>query len=291
MHSNFFCFIDALVDSLGFKLVGPFDVLNGVVNEENANDDDKILAHWRFYYDPPEFQTFAVVEPDSLPSIKLEKCYHLGYFRDEPDDNQPVVVSNDPEKSCIISGVADNIFAAIYIELVKSKSMGNSNDRLDYLEEQLKSFAASFKIDIKAKDKLNKRKKKVNAPTFNKFGIVVEVVKDVGYRELPQSDKNLKSTLDKIASLDDDEERRKSKLMSDIHQTMNLINYANDEKDFGMALEFGIDLFCYGHPFFHRAAKHLLCQAYGLLNRNDFGRISNQHLDNRRQGYELSMVE
>ncbi len=51
-------FPDAL-EPIDLKLVGPFDVLSGSVNEETV-DSDAALRHWRYYYDPPEFQVFRI---------------------------------------------------------------------------------------------------------------------------------------------------------------------------------------------------------------------------------------
>lgn len=43
--------------SVRLKLVGPYDVLDGKIkSSENENDKEKYLIHWRYYYDPPEFQ-------------------------------------------------------------------------------------------------------------------------------------------------------------------------------------------------------------------------------------------
>lgn len=47
--------LDALL-SVGLKLVGPYDVLAGHMNQFDANDTKKTVLHWRYYYDPPEFQ-------------------------------------------------------------------------------------------------------------------------------------------------------------------------------------------------------------------------------------------
>lgn len=283
--------LGALIDILGFKLVGPFDVLRGNIDESIAEKvGDSILNHWRFFYDPPELQTFAIIDPSIASSIDHNLSYHLGYFRDVPEEDAPMVVSSDPDKSCHITGVSDNIFAAIWIELTKRKAKSTNLSKLKQFENQLKSFSDKHNIDLTGNSKLKSRKKKVNAPTFHKFGIVVDVVDDVGYRELPETDENLKKIINKIINLDNDEQRRKCSSMKEIHQIMGLINYANDEKDFGMALEFGLDLFCTGHAFFHRSAKHLLAQAYQLLERNAFATIVTAHLDDRKQGNQLSAV-
>lgn len=46
-------FVEAL-QPVDLSLVGPFDVLGGVLSEDI--DTDVALRHWRYYYDPPEFQ-------------------------------------------------------------------------------------------------------------------------------------------------------------------------------------------------------------------------------------------
>lgn len=50
-----FVISDAL-KAIKLKLVGPFDVLAGNVSEVYEEDLPDLLRHWRFYYDPPEFQ-------------------------------------------------------------------------------------------------------------------------------------------------------------------------------------------------------------------------------------------
>jgi hypothetical protein len=47
--------LDALLP-IGFKLVGPYDVLAGRMNEYDEKDIENTVLHWRYYYDPPEFQ-------------------------------------------------------------------------------------------------------------------------------------------------------------------------------------------------------------------------------------------
>lgn len=50
----FIC-LDAFLP-VGLKLVGPYDVLAGLMDEFDDNDVEKTVLHWRYYYDPPEFQ-------------------------------------------------------------------------------------------------------------------------------------------------------------------------------------------------------------------------------------------
>ena len=67
---------DALKKALGLQLVGPFDILAGKHKGVKINHRGKtpnFLLHWRYYYDPPEFQT--VIRGDDKAQ------FHLGYFR------------------------------------------------------------------------------------------------------------------------------------------------------------------------------------------------------------------
>lgn len=76
MHLNvnqvMVCFSDALVSSVGLKLVGPYDILAGKHKKAKSTDANFNL-HWRFFYDPPEFQTILVGDSRTQ--------YHMGYFR------------------------------------------------------------------------------------------------------------------------------------------------------------------------------------------------------------------
>ncbi len=61
---------------------------------------------------------------------------------------------------------------------------------------------------------------------------------------------------------------------------ITLVQFANDECDYGMGLELGTDLFCHGSHF-DRVLKHLFPLAYELLGRDEFARIAHEHLKQR----------
>lgn len=42
--------------AVDIQLVGPYDVLSGKIREVSNDDKAKFLKHWRYFYDPPEFQ-------------------------------------------------------------------------------------------------------------------------------------------------------------------------------------------------------------------------------------------
>lgn len=44
--------------AIQIQLVGPYDVLSNKIDNYDENDKDKFLRHWRYFYDPPEFQVY-----------------------------------------------------------------------------------------------------------------------------------------------------------------------------------------------------------------------------------------
>ena len=89
----------------------------------------------------------------------------------------------------------------------------------------------------------------------------------------------LKKTLDKIVSLKSESE--KAKAYEPLEEALSYIQFANDECDYGMGLELGIDLFCHSDHF-HELVMNLLPLAYELLNRPAFSKIIKQHLMKRK---------
>lgn len=51
---NLIYFDPEALECTDLLLVGPFDVLAGVLSVNFESED--VLRHWRYYYDPPEFQ-------------------------------------------------------------------------------------------------------------------------------------------------------------------------------------------------------------------------------------------
>ncbi|XP_029671599.1 histone PARylation factor 1-like [Formica exsecta] len=92
--------------SVSLKLVGPYDVLDGKIKDfESASDKEKYLIHWRYYYDPPEFQT--IIKCDGKEEL------HYGYWRDTATEKPVFVAKNRANINCIFESVAENIFGAI----------------------------------------------------------------------------------------------------------------------------------------------------------------------------------
>ena len=73
VYTLFRSFVDALKESLGLQLVGPYDVLSGSFDDVKESDIISYHLHYRYYYDPPEFLT--VIRGDDKTG------FHVGYYR------------------------------------------------------------------------------------------------------------------------------------------------------------------------------------------------------------------
>ncbi|XP_058694975.1 histone PARylation factor 1 isoform X3 [Poecile atricapillus] len=234
---------DALVSSVGLKLVGPYDILAG--KHKTKSTDVNFNLHWRFFYDPPEFQTILVGDSRTQ--------YHMGYFR--LFLSKKLKEMADKKKTAVLKDIDEKLTRA-------AKELGYS------LEQKTL--------------KMKQRDKKVVTKAFHGAGLVVPVDKnDVGYRELPETNANLKKICKAIVDAPTDEERVKA--FAPIQEMLTFVQFANDECDYGMGYELGMDLFCYGSHYFHKTVGQLLPLAYTLLKRNLFAEIIEQHLGNRRE--------
>ena len=92
----------------------------------------------------------------------------------------------------------------------------------------------------------------------------------------------------KIAESKSEEERNKN--MDPLMEIVMLVQFANDECDYGEGLELGLDLFSYGGDCFHKMILNLLPLAYQLLRRNEYGDIIKAHLEDRKLSADLSQI-
>ena len=74
-----------------------------------------------------------------------------------------------------------------------------------------------------------------------------------------------------------------------LQEQITLVQFANDECDYGMGLELALDLFCFGSERFHTAILQLLPLAYKLLGRDLFAEIAEIHVNNRSRA-QLSQL-
>jgi len=84
-----------------------------------------------------------------------------------------------------------------------------------------------------------------------------------------------------IAESKTSEEREKH--FDALTEIVTLVQFANDECDYGEGLELGIDVFCFGSSDLHSTVLSLLPLAYQLLGRSKFADIVRAHLADRKK--------
>ncbi|OZC10445.1 hypothetical protein X798_02488 [Onchocerca flexuosa] len=244
------------------RLCGVFDYLAGHLRDA---DTEKCLVYDRFATDLPEMQTLAV--------------YNAGrfvYWRDEPNTEKPLIVHVDNAEhfpKCSIVGAVDPFYMIAYLvgkALPVKYRLLFSKDWI----EHYKMFIANVKTIVKL------RKKETVGLPFHGIGIHIKIVNNVGYRPLKEKTEKLKDLIASVATVND--EAIKQKKLEKIMEIISHVQFANDEKDFGMGLEFGHDIFWSNYGFFDKMAEKLLTMAYKLLNREAFARILEVHMPLRR---------
>ncbi|KAI4503659.1 hypothetical protein M0802_001062 [Mischocyttarus mexicanus] len=270
--------------SVQLYLVGPFDILSKKLKSYTNNNKEKYLRHWRYYYDPPEFQTIIRGNKDGL---------HFGYWRDECNEKPIYVAKNKANIDCIIQPVAENLFGAINICIEEKWKVANIFEKsgIAQLQKKLKEFAQKNDITLEKKtDRMIKRERNVIVRTFHKAGIVVPYNKktQLGYRELSVTDKELQQILTKMDEAGSLEER--TKIMSKLEEVVRLATIAADECDFGTCLELAHDLFSSGNTHVEKIALQMFTIAYTHLDRPEFLQIIKSHLKNRKRGDDLSVI-
>lgn len=269
--------------AVGLHLVGPFDVLDGELKDCTK---EEALRHYRYFYDPPEFQTVLK---------GLDKTgEHYGYYRDDPQEPPCFVGYNEAEKGCTITIVAENLFGALNYHLEKIKKTADPFKKMQIQKIQT-SLSKKAKTDqIKLEEvtpEIRKRRSHIVTKTFHGAGIVVPYDKktQLGYRELAMNDKDLKKVLKTLCNADSESERTSG--WSQLQPVITFSNIACDEYDFGTSLELGINLFCQGAEILHKTAIQQLTTAYALLNRREFIDIIKAHLAHRTKNLsELNTI-
>ncbi|XP_023933517.1 histone PARylation factor 1 [Lingula anatina] len=280
------CPSDALVECLGLQLVGPYDVLAGQCVKVNSSGAPPCyLRHWRYFYDPPEFLT-VIKGDDTLQ-------FHIGYYRDDPKELPCFVATNAAAENGIIKPMGENVFACVKLLIdEKIKKDKSSKAKLTDLQSKLISWSEKKSYSLEAQTKAMKaRAKKVVCKTFHGAGIVVPVdANEVGYREMPESPADLKKMFKKIENSKTEEERNVN--IDPLQELITLVQFANDECDYGEGLELGLDLFTYGGgDTFKGFILALLPMAYQFLQRPEFAQIIQAHLEDRKHSAKLSQMQ
>nr|XP_027231137.1 histone PARylation factor 1-like [Penaeus vannamei] len=211
--------------------------------------------------------------------------YHIGYYRDDCFLLPAFVGSMSSVKPGSITLMGGNIFSAVSIYLSQRMKAENPFKKitLQRLQQEVDNFAKLKKHSLEQRpSSVQERSKKVVSKCFHGAGIVVPVHNDVGYRPIPETNACLKKIFQKVVDAKSEEERLKH--FDAVQELMTNVQFAFDEGDFGMGLEFGHNMFTFGGEVFHKAISHILGVAYELLGRDAFVDILQAHLKNRRRG-------
>ncbi|CAK9803266.1 Histone PARylation factor 1-like [Anthophora quadrimaculata] len=291
---QFYEFCKSISDSDSFnalknvhlQLIGPYDVFQEKFLSSTVEDKEALLRHWRYYYDPPEFQT--VIKDNGKDGL------HYGYWRDDASKKPVFIGKNRVNVNCLIEPVAENIFGAIDTHIGEKLKLATPFNKLQLaqLHQKLRSFAKERKITLEKKTtSMQAREMQVVAKTFHKVGIVVPYNKktQLGYRDLAVSDNELQKLLKQIEHPPVPEARKTP--MSKLEEVIRLAIIAADECDFGTVLELGHDLFSSGVSYVQPKALNLLTLAYNLLQKPQFLEIAQAHLKCRRKSLDLSVIQ
>ena len=104
---------------------------------------------------------------------------------------------------------------------------------------------------------------------------------------------DLKKLLNRLINCSPDDEDTRNGYLDELQETITFIQFANDECDYGMGLEFGIDLFTFGihsDETLNGMVGHILPLAYRLLKRDLFADILEAHLENRHRDGPISVL-
>ncbi|EAA15174.3 AGAP010317-PA [Anopheles gambiae str. PEST] len=269
----------------GLKLVGPYDVLAGKFDRAKVHEPGDYLRHWRFFYDPPEFQTIIVQQNSGV---------HYGYWRDSPDNTDGLVAWNDVKKGCEFLIVGENIFDAILHFLGNYASVTPFNKKkISDMKKLISDWAQSKDIALNCCEKQKSRKAQIVSKTFHKVGLVVPYDRktNIGYRPLLESDEKIRAILSKFENLNRFENNLEyQELMRELQPIITAADLATDECDFGTVLELALDFFCSGVKSLHEVMKPLFFTGYSMVNRPQYIAIIKSHLDNRREGINLNLL-
>lgn len=302
---------------LEWNLVGPYDVLSGLITDFHGFSQENLLRHCRYYYDCPEMQTVIAKKDSSLT--------HYGYFRDDPDQDKPIVVMNKAAFGGQLQEVGDNLFTLLRAELDNSiinlsnssqeipafsssstrSTRSKSNDsiskqsqlekakakqELTIIRDKLIDFCSSHEnISGESWSRTETRRARARSKAFHAIGLVVpkefESRQDLGLTET-----KLKTMLSQISELNGDD-KSKSSVHEELQDIISRVLSDNEKCNSALLLELGLNLFCQGDTFYHKDVESLLNKAYTSLGRFKFIDILKSHLELRKKGDKVSLLD
>lgn len=175
------------------------------------------------------------------------------------------------------------------------------------LQNSLKSKAEELQYSLTEKTtKIKERNKKIVTRSFNRIGLVVPYNRkyiiffgsysynkqiiyrtQLGYRDIGVSNQELTKLLTEIQRALPEQ---KPKFLSKLQDILTNVSIATDECDFGAGIELGWDILAHGVDCLNQTVSRYLGMNYRLIGREEFAKIAEAHMKNRRKGSDLSVI-
>ncbi|KAL3112198.1 hypothetical protein niasHT_016971 [Heterodera trifolii] len=277
--------------------------------DEDAQQQNDLLLGSRFATDLPEMETLLVHRggrfcywrdvPEEMPNFLV----HVAAGGGEGHDHQhfpTMTICGERDLFAALQFVLNKLADTGTATTAKAKKQQSNNtgttttsnsgkDRSVKSEQKVEHlFPDNFDMSIYGPDYLQmlkkRRAKESLGMPFHGIGIKVPVNnKGIGYRPLSDDAKEnaqLKRNIETMGTTDNEE--KKAELKEKFYQMYSWVQFANDEMDFGMGLEFGHDLFMSNYACFDGMAKSVLMTSYELLGRKQFATLLEKHMEVRR---------
>ena len=193
----------------------------------------KAIKNWNLV-GPFKILARQITFENRIDALLYHRCYH-----DLPEFQTFAVSKENGKRLCFYRLTPESL---PFIVSVTRENDDIIMPKFEYISETLEESVFSAKPKKSMVPGPN-----MVAPTLSSLGISVFVKNDVGYRDLNMSDKKFRKILDKIENAKDDNKRKEA--FAPLLDIITCIQFANDECDFGMAYEFGYDLFIYRKVF------------------------------------------
>jgi hypothetical protein len=271
---------------LGLWLVGPFDVMSGLISNFHGFSKENLLRHCRYYYDPPQFQT-VIVKKD-------EYFTHYGYYRDDPHQENPIVVMNRAATGGQINEAGDNLFTLLRSELESSiAALSKASQEVPTFSSSSSRTPRSMKAQSEKQSQLEKARTKqeltiirdklldfcsshenLSSEAWSRTS--ARLSKRIGYHDLTTNDPKFKALI--TGYIND------TNMYNELRQ---IIEHTLTIEDSQRRFELGMTLFYSGDPIFHNDIESLLKTSMDAV----FFEILRSHLDERKQGDKVSLLD
>lgn len=277
---------------LDWNLVGPYDVLSGLITDFHGFSKEDLLRHCRFYYDPPEFQTIIIK--------KDEHMTHYGYYRDEPSQSTSIVVANMAALNGDIHEAGDNLFTLLRSELESSiASLSKSSQEMPTFSSSSSNTPRSTKMQPEKQTQLEIAKAKqeltiIRDKLLDFCSSHENISTDSWQRTVARRARCITKTLNTIGVVlpkDENITLSDASRLSDDDVIDMIKNTAESRCSPGKMLELGHDLFYRGDLSNHDDIEKLLTIAYTRLGRAEFADIVKSHLGDRKTGGKVSLLD